>query len=258
MGETLNNYVTRRRLEKSANLLVVKPQMTITDIAYDCGFSSSANFAKAFKKYFGYSATDVRKPNQVSQTQVGEIVKRYGKSFEPQNMYPKYWFQSQGHKKSSTEINLERLNSKSLCILSSDGGYTPEALFSTWNQLVNWGESQGIVSEKQYRLAFCFDNPAITPIEKCRYHAAIVVDETVKVLPPFAEGILLKGLYATLYVKGSVEDINDAQMAFYSDWLPSSGYEPDDYPMLERYLNDSREDGYTELEIMIKLKAASH
>ena len=35
---------------------------------------------------------------------------------------------------------------------------------------------------------------------------------------------------------------------------PMSGFEPDNLPMLERYLNDVRVDNFLESEIMIKLK----
>jgi len=51
-----------------------------------------------------------------------------------------------------------------------------------------------------------------------------------------------------------VENTINAQLSIYSDWLPESGFEPDNYPLMERYLNDAREDGYVEMEIFVKLK----
>jgi AraC family transcriptional regulator len=50
MNETLNHYEGRRRLEKTINMLAFRKEISITTIAMDCGFSSSANFAKAVKK----------------------------------------------------------------------------------------------------------------------------------------------------------------------------------------------------------------
>lgn len=56
VGETVNDYISRKRMEKAARMLLYKPDMSVTDVAEAGGFSSSANFAKAFKLYFGVSA----------------------------------------------------------------------------------------------------------------------------------------------------------------------------------------------------------
>ena len=53
VGETVNDYVTRKKMEKAARTLICSPELSITDVAELGGFSSSANFAKSFKSYFG-------------------------------------------------------------------------------------------------------------------------------------------------------------------------------------------------------------
>src|SRR5215467_754770 len=53
-GETLNGFTNRIRLEKAARLLRYSDR-SLTDIALDCGFSSSATFARAFRS--GYDTT---------------------------------------------------------------------------------------------------------------------------------------------------------------------------------------------------------
>ena len=60
VGETLNDFVRRFRLEKAVHKLILEKHKSITDIALDCGFSSSQNFAKAFKSYFGVNSTFIR------------------------------------------------------------------------------------------------------------------------------------------------------------------------------------------------------
>ena len=52
MGETINDYCGRRRLERAISLLLYDPGKSVTDIALSLGFSSSANFSKSFKVYF--------------------------------------------------------------------------------------------------------------------------------------------------------------------------------------------------------------
>ncbi|MGP7982071.1 MAG: helix-turn-helix domain-containing protein, partial [Syntrophobacteraceae bacterium] len=60
LGETVNRYVRRVRLEKAVRMLTFDKDKSIIDIALDCGFSSSQNFAKAFKVHFGVTPTYVR------------------------------------------------------------------------------------------------------------------------------------------------------------------------------------------------------
>src|SRR5258708_11184711 len=61
MGETLQTFVHRLRLERAAQLLVFNRSRSISDIAMECGFSSSSAFARAFKGAFGASASEWRK-----------------------------------------------------------------------------------------------------------------------------------------------------------------------------------------------------
>ena len=47
-GMTLRKYVEEQRISKAANLLVTT-DFTLTEIAYECGFSSQSYFSYAFK-----------------------------------------------------------------------------------------------------------------------------------------------------------------------------------------------------------------
>ena len=62
-GERLSQYIQRRRLEESARLLLspLHQAMSITDIAYRCGFGSSTHFARCFKAMYGERARDFRR-----------------------------------------------------------------------------------------------------------------------------------------------------------------------------------------------------
>ena len=48
-GKTLHEFVESERIKKAANLLI-STDMTLTQIAYECGFSSQSYFSYAFKK----------------------------------------------------------------------------------------------------------------------------------------------------------------------------------------------------------------
>jgi AraC family transcriptional regulator len=259
VGETVNDYVGRKRLERAANLLIFKKELSITEIAIITGFSSSANFAKAIKLYFGVSPSQIRKPVSTENSKIGKIFSKYGKVFNPEDLYSQVVANGVTNNPDQFEeilMNLKVVEIKEqvACGLASPAGYESASLFKTWDKLIAWARSNGIEDEKQKRFAFCHDNPAITPIEKCRYEAAVVVNPDARIVEPFFKVVIPPGKYAVAHYKGVPEGTNNFHMSLYSNWFPNSGFEPDDLPLMEHYLNDVRKDGYVEMEVYIKLK----
>src|ERR1700722_18592993 len=68
-GETLNNFTNRLRLEKAARLLRYSEQ-SLTDIALDCGFSSSATFSRAFRSSYDTSPSQFRKSGAIKKSKI--------------------------------------------------------------------------------------------------------------------------------------------------------------------------------------------
>jgi AraC family transcriptional regulator len=258
VGETVNDYIVRRRLERAINFLIFKTELSITRVALESGFSSSANFSKAVKLYFGFSPSEIRNPNKVKDSKIGKISSKYGKDFKPSDLYPTRITNEvmKKNKLEDTNMNVEvrECDCQRICTLASERGYESGAIYQAWDKLIDWATNNGIKQEEQKRFAFALDNPTITPVDRCRYSASVVVGEDVHIQLPFSESQIPKGKYAVLYFKGSLEETIKAQLSIYSDWLPDSGFEPDNFPMLERYLNDARVDGYVEMEIHVKLK----
>jgi AraC-like DNA-binding protein len=62
-GETVSQYIRRRRLEECARLLANAPRgaRTISDIAFDYGFASCTNFGKVFREQYGVTPTEYRR-----------------------------------------------------------------------------------------------------------------------------------------------------------------------------------------------------
>ena len=59
-GFGFNEYVTLLRLRKAEDMLVNEPQMTISEIAYECGFNDGNYFSYKFKKMYGISPIRAR------------------------------------------------------------------------------------------------------------------------------------------------------------------------------------------------------
>lgn len=79
-GETLNEYVTRRRIEKSASDLLHK-NITATEIAHKFGFSDNSSYSRTFKKYYGVSPTEFKKQNPNRHSKIRQLQSKNGQGY---------------------------------------------------------------------------------------------------------------------------------------------------------------------------------
>ncbi|MBR4959402.1 MAG: helix-turn-helix transcriptional regulator, partial [Clostridia bacterium] len=63
LGTTMHQYLLRYRLEKAMQMLLYT-QDSIAEIAVKTGFTSSKNFATAFRKYYSLPPSAVRKKQE--------------------------------------------------------------------------------------------------------------------------------------------------------------------------------------------------
>ena len=80
VGETPNNFLSRVRLEKSAQLLQDNRKMAIGEIAFKCGFTNISSFSRAFRSYFDMSANEFRQQCKAIFIKDGV---RYSKNCKP-------------------------------------------------------------------------------------------------------------------------------------------------------------------------------
>lgn len=61
VGVGFADYVATTRLERAETMLRERPEMSVTEIAFMCGFNDSNYFSDKFKKHFGVSPLKFRK-----------------------------------------------------------------------------------------------------------------------------------------------------------------------------------------------------
>jgi AraC family transcriptional regulator len=83
------------------------------------------------------------------------------------------------------------------------------------------------------------------------------VADGLPLAPPLKETVLRGGLYARLRYRGPYADMKGAYRWLLGVWLPQSGYEPDDDPIFEAYLNNPQHVAPADLmtDIHLPLKA---
>ena len=104
-----------------------------------------------------------------------------------------------------------------------------------WAKFSKWSKTHDLVVKGAVTLGISHDDPSVTPPEKCRYDACITVPADFKAGPEVNLADIPGGKYAVMAFKGSDRDIGKAWNDIYRQWLPDSGYQPDDRPCFELY-----------------------
>jgi len=55
------SYLTRTRMEAASRFLTLQPELSVTEIAFRCGFQSSQYFANVFRRQHGHSPSEHRR-----------------------------------------------------------------------------------------------------------------------------------------------------------------------------------------------------
>ena len=223
MGETLGDYLARRRLERGAQRLRGQPGSTVLSIALSVGYGSAEAFSRAFKQRFGVSPSQWRNLDQADSNldQAGrDGAGEHGLSRNPPEGPP-------------VNVRLIERPPVRMAYLRYQGPYGP-ALGRFWAETFNpWLMTQNLGPVSRFGLAH--DDPSLVPPEQCRYDAGVAVPEGWAPNGGALVAELPGGRYAALDFEGTAADIGAAWAAMMGRWLPSSGLQLDARPCFEHY-----------------------
>lgn len=255
-GETLQAFVHRLRLERAAQQLVFDPLKPITDIALDCGFSGSSPFARAFRAATGMPASHWRKIHQPGRKdrQVPPALPAGSSLTADPVVRPK----ELPMRAFTLDVQVRNLEPATLAYLRHIGPYKGDAaLFRRlFTRLFTWAGPRGLLGPQARCLSLYHDNPNLTPEAHHRLEVALTVppgtapDGEIGVRP--LEG----GRYATARARIHPHQYAEIWDSLCADWLPGSGYQPDDRVALEFYHNDPQQDpeGMHDIEIALPVR----
>jgi AraC family transcriptional regulator len=228
-SETLFGFIHRIRIERAATALIHHPDESVLAVALDHGFSSAATFARAFKAHFGMSAMQWRRGGAARWSRQRKANRKPGKASRRAKRDPR-----------RMNVRVTTFPRYRVAYMRHVGPYgtspsSEAGIPAPWERFSKWMETRGLLGPDAIKLGIGRDDPEVTAPEKCRYDACVVVAESfagdkwvnVTDVPP--------GTYAVSEFVGTAHEIRDAWEALYRDWLPGSGYQPDDRPCLEVY-----------------------
>jgi AraC family transcriptional regulator len=238
MGETLGDYIRRRRLELAAQRLAASPRLPVLQVALSVGFGSNEAFARAFKSCFGLTPTQwrrskVRNPDQstskLDQAQAPAAANDGG-----------------------MKVTIVDRPPTTVAYLRYTGPYG-KPLSDFWMQKVApWMETNGLFGHPRYGISL--DDPLITKGGKLRYDAAVEVPAGFAGAGEYQKTVIPGGRYAVGKFTGTDTQVGEAWNWLLRDWLPRSSMQLDARPFFEHYPIDAAFDqktGVFECEICL-------
>lgn len=229
IGESLNDFIKRVRLERALTLLSRKAysQSSLTEIALACGFSSSSDFSRCFKQRFDvppsqFDATRHRITTRASwQSAVADPETRHLLDRLPPGQNP-----------DGFHAEILALPPRAVAYLRVHDSFRSGAVPDAAVQFLSWASSRQI--ETGQWLGYMWDDPEIVPYQKCRYDIGLVVD-SFEPEPGYGCITFPAMTVASVTIRGTIDLEQRALDWLFQTWLPNSGYLPSDQPCFEAW-----------------------
>ena len=254
MGETLNQFIQRIRVEKAAMLLVVNPKKNMTEIAFDCGYSGSAQFSRAFREKFGKTPSEWRKEKLYAEEEStlsknkSKISKKKSSSGKEEVFLHGYDEENNSRRKKMhtikpSSIEVKKFPDMTVAYVRHVGPYkgNPDLFEKLISRICSWAGSRELLMPDTKLIAMYHDNPDVTEENKLRVSVCLTMPDNVRVDSEIGKMKIEGGSYAVAHFEINADEYEQAWAWVYGTWLPESGYQPDDKPCFELYGPDPKE-----------------
>ncbi|HBF89108.1 MAG TPA: AraC family transcriptional regulator [Bacteroidales bacterium] len=220
LNESLGSYIVRTRIETAASLILYS-NLQINEIALRVGYEIPSSFNKAFQKRFACPPTEFKERhtnfnqiNYLTMTTLSENIK--------------------------LKPSIKMVKTKKVIFVQSIGSYSDEGTGKAWDKVCEFAQAKKLFGWKTEFIGISHDDPSITDSEKLRYEACIVISKDIKPEGEIGVKEIVGGKYAVFMHKGPYENFQQTYDAIYKKWLPESGYELNEQPCFELYLNEPK------------------
>ena len=219
-GETPLMTVRRLRLAKACAMLG-KLDLSITAIAFEVGYDTSQNFARAFKAATGATPSEVRNSKEALDKAIA-LLTAPGKTriAEAANI----------------EVHVQSIDP--LKVITSRHNGHQESLVNAYRTFFDFAEQQGWMETFKGIYGIPVDDPRYCIDDQCRFDCCIDFGPKVKPIHPYQSEMLGGGKYAVLRHTGHYDLLDQKYDYLYTSWLSSSGYQLRDAPCFNHYLKD--------------------
>ena len=240
IGETLKQYTQRLRLERAANRLVIH-DTTILEVALDSGFQSHETFSREFKRRFQVTPRGYREWGR------GKLAQNSVSTLPLDEMYDDFEL---------SETKVTRIAQLHCAFIRHVGPYeaVPDTL---WHRLAEWARARRLPIDLIF-LGIAHDAPGITPPDKLRFDAAIVVPEAFAANRSIGHQVLGPAEFAITTHIGHYRTLGQAYGTIVNRVGRLKGYSLGGLPSIEFYrttrVDANHEMNHTEIYIPVSRK----
>lgn len=244
-GETLNNFTNRLRLEKAARLLRYTDR-SLTDIALDCGFSSSATFSRAFRTSYDTSPSQFRKSGEIKKSKICKELFSKQEYILPM---------SEEEKRDAFPVRLIDVPERQVAYIRVTNAFEMDRVIAAFKTMMEWAKSQGIFSQG-ILFGMSVDDPHVTPKPLYRYEVCFASSFPFECMEGMSKLKMPAMRYAATKVSGDIRKVATATDYLFRGWLINSDYEPEHAPGLEVFLDKETATDWShfELELCIPVR----
>src|SRR5580765_5621259 len=221
-GETLNNFTNRLHLEKAARLLRYSEQ-SLTDIALDCGFSSSATFSRAFRSAYDTSPSQFRKSGEIKKSKIRK---------ELFSAHEYYLPMSTEEKRAAFPVRLIDFPERQVAYIRVTNAFEMDRVITAFRTLIEWAKSQNIFTQGTL-FGMSVDDPHVTPRHLYRYEVCVASSLPFECKEGISKLKMPAMRYAATKVSGDIRKVATATDYLFRGWLINSDYELEHAPGLE-------------------------
>lgn len=240
IGETINEFIKRKRVEKAARLLLINTDKPILEIAEYCGFNSFSVFCRNFKDRYQLSANKFREIHNNENSKNRQIESKTSKLTQSS---VNYVCDINSLKKWSfiMKENFEIKDMPELKVIYCRHTGQFDQIRLAYEKLFKWAEPRGLLNFPETKgITFYHDDPKLTEIKNVRQSACIIVNDEIKTEGEIGKMQIPAGKYMVGHFEISAEEFQQAWNSVCIN-LSESGYQPADGNPYELYHNNHEE-----------------
>ncbi|MBF4470754.1 GyrI-like domain-containing protein [Flavobacterium sp. HJJ] len=235
-NETLNAYITRKRIEKTASILLHQKNVSIAELSLQYGFNSNSSFTKTFKKFYGISPSDFRK----SSSKFSKIREAESKNGQENGLFEEYICSIMNHInwiKMNAKIEIIEMPKLDLAFITQIGH---EGLGNAYGRLMKWAIPKGLLKEGSKMLTIYHDSFKITDPNKVRMSACLILKEKIKADGEIGLTAIEKGKCIVGHFEIGIHEFEKAWTGLFI-WMNENGFKKADRNPFEIYHNNFNE-----------------
>lgn len=236
-GETLASTVKRLRMQRAAADLA-NGTLPVAQVGRRAGYPSLASFNRLFKAAYGlpparYRAEGAHAP---FRTVAHEASAHAAAAYH------------------SPAVEVRELPPLDLIAVDHEGDYLQ--IGQAFDLLFGRLAAANLARPGMRIVALYYDDPAAVPKPQLRSLAGAAGCAPGEIKPPLRRLQTHGGRYSVLRYRGPYASMHAAYRWLFGHWLPRSGFEPADAPVIEDYLNNPRDTSPADLLTLICLPLA--